>query len=296
MSFHKIFILGAGAIGSCYGAILSRKNNVTLIGTGAHVDAINSHGLILNGDIEDTFQVKADTRLPELPANSLIILTTKAQDAVKTAITLKALLRSDTTFLVLQNGLQIKELIQGSIGDRAEVVRGLTLMAAEFLEPGKITFWEGSTIIERTKTGEKIQALFRESGLETRLTADIRKEEWRKLVVNCVINPLTAILSVRDNEIYVPHLKELRRRIVEECSLVAEAEGVSFGHGLAAETDRKIKGYSNYSSMYQDLAKGRKTEIGFLNERIVELGSKHGIKTPINAALVDLIRFLEAKN
>jgi len=296
MSFSKIFILGAGAIGSCYGALLSRKNDVTLIGTRAHVNAVNSRGLIINGDIEGTFQVKAETRLPGLPANSLIILTTKAQDAVKTAITLKALLRGDATFLVLQNGLQIKELIKGAIGDRVEVVRGLALMAAEFLEPGKITFWEGSTIIERTKSGAKIQALFRESGLETRLTADIKKEEWRKLAVNCVVNPLTAILRVRDNEIYAPSLKEIRRRIVEECSLVAEAEGVLFGHGLAAGTDRKIKGYSNYSSMYQDLAKGKKTEISFLNEKIVELGRKHGIGTPVNAALVGLIRFLEARN
>lgn len=295
MSFRKIFILGAGAIGSCYGALLSRKNNVTLIGRRTHVDAINSHGLRITGDIEGTFQVKAETRLAVLPENSLIILTTKAQDAVKTVVTLKTLLRSDTTLLVLQNGLRIKELIQSAVGDRAEVVRGLVLMAAEFLEAGKITFWEGSTIIERTKTGEKIQTLFRESGLETRLTADIRKEEWRKLVVNCVINPLTAILKVRDNEIYALYTKEIRHRIVEECSFVAEAEGIRLGRSLAAETDRKIKGYSNYSSMYQDLAKGKKTEIGFLNEKIVELGKKHGIRTPVNATLVGLIKFLEAK-
>src|SRR5512136_947748 len=157
MSFRKIFILGAGAIGSCYGALLSRKNNVTLIGRRTHVDAINSYGLRITGDIESTFQVKAETRLAVLPENSLIILTTKAQDAVKTVVTLKTLLRSDTTLLVLQNGLRIKELIQSAVGDQVEVVRGLVLMAAEFLEAGKITFWEGSTIIERTKTGEKIQ-------------------------------------------------------------------------------------------------------------------------------------------
>jgi len=295
MSFQKIFIVGAGAIGSCYGAFLSRKNDVTLIGTRAHIDAVNSHGLMINGDIEGKFQVKAETRISGVSANSLIVLTTKAQDAVKTVTKLKPLLRNDAVLLVLQNGLKIKELIQEAIGDQVEVVRGLVLMAAEFLEPGKITFWEGSTIIERTKTGEQIQALFKKSGLKTRLTADIEKEEWSKLVVNCVINPLTAVLRVRNNEINAPNLKEIRHRLVEECSLVAEAEGIRFEHGLETEIDRKIKGYTNYSSMYQDVVKGKRTEINFLNAKIVELGKKHCIRTPVNETLVGLIRFLEAK-
>jgi len=295
MSFQKIFILGAGAIGSCYGALLSRNNDVTLIGTQAHVDAVKAHGLVIKGEVEGTFPVKTETRISEVAPNSLIILTTKAQDAAEAAMKLKPLLRSDTVFLVLQNGLKIKELIQRATGSKGEVVRGLVLMAAEFLEPGKVTFWNGPTIIEDTKTGKKIQALLEKSGLKARVTADIEKEEWNKLVVNCVINPLTAILKVRNNEIGVTSLKEIRHRIIEECSLVAEAEGIHLEHSLEAEIDRKIRGYTNYSSMYQDVAKGKKTEIGFLNGKIVELGRKHGIRTPVNETLVDLIRFMEAR-
>jgi len=295
MSFERIFILGAGAIGSCYGVFLSRKNDVTLIGTRAYVDAVKSHGLAIKGDVEGIFQVKTETRISEVPPNSLIILTTKAQDAVQAATELKPLLRSDTVFLVLQNGLKIRELIQRAVGDKCEVVRGLVLMAAEFLEPGKITFWNGPTIIEHTKTGEKIQALFDKSGLKTRVTAEIEKEEWSKLVVNSVINPLTAILKVRNNEIGITSLKGIRHGIIEECSLVAEAEGIHFEHGLETEVDRKIRGYTNYSSMYQDVAKGKRTEIGFLNGKILELGKKHGIRTPINETLVGLIRFMEGR-
>ncbi len=76
MSFQKIFIVGAGAIGSCYGALLSRKNDVTLIGTRAYVDAVKPHGLLIKGDVKGRFQVKTDTRISEVPSNSLIILTT----------------------------------------------------------------------------------------------------------------------------------------------------------------------------------------------------------------------------
>jgi 2-dehydropantoate 2-reductase len=137
--------------------------------------------------------------------------------------------------------------------------------------------------------------LLKKSGLKTRLTVDIKKEEWTKLIVNCVINPLTAVLRVRNNEIDAPRLKEIRHMIVEECSLVAKAEGIHFEHGLENEIDCKIKGYTNYSSMYQDIVKGNRTEISFLNAKILELGRKHGIRTPVNETLVGLIRFLEAK-
>ena len=225
----------------------------------------------------------------------MIILTTKAQDAVKSVSKLKPLLRNDSVLLVLQNGLAIKELIQEVIGDAVEVVRGLVLMAAEFLKPGKITFWQGSTIIERTKTGKRIQALFKENGLETRLTPEIKKEEWNKLIFNCVINPLSAVLRVKDNEIEAPAIKEIRHRIVEECSLVAKAEGIHLGHSLGNEIDRKIKGYTNYSSMYQDVVKGKKTEIGFLNGKIVELGRRHGIKTPVNETIGGFNQILGGK-
>jgi len=295
MSFQKIFILGAGAIGSCYGALLSRNNDVTLIGSQAHVDAVKAHGLVIKGDIEGRFPVEIETRISEVPPDSLIILTTKAQDAAEAAANLIPLLKSDTVLLALQNGLKIKELIQRAVGDKCEVVRGLVLMAAESLEPGKTTFWNGPTIIERTKTGEKIKALFERSGLKVRVTADMEKEEWNKLVVNSVINPLTAILKVRNNEIGVTSLKEIRHRIIEECSLVAEAEGTHLENSLEAEIDLKIRGYTNYSSMYQDVAKGKKTEISFLNGKIVELGKKHGIRTPMNETLVGLVRFLEAR-
>ncbi len=293
MSFRKIFIVGAGAIGSSYGALLSRKNDVTLIGNRAHVDAINSHGLLIEGEIQGKFSVKAQVRVEEVPPNSLIILTTKAQDCVKAVTDLNPLLRKDAVLFVLQNGLKIKELIQGAVGRKVEVVRGLVLMAAEFLEPGKIRFWNGSTIIERTKTGEKINALLKESGMKATVSDNMEREEWSKLIVNCVVNPLTAVLKVRNNEIDTASLRKVRHGLVEECVLVAKAEGIRFRPSSETEIDDKIKGYTNYSSTCQDIMKGKKTEISFLNGKIVELGKEHDIPTPINETMVGLIRFLE---
>ena len=128
------------------------------------------------------------------------------------------------------------------------------------------------------------------------MVVDIKKDVWKKLTINCVINPLTAILQVRDYQIVVPELYKLRDVIVQECSEVARAEGIEFEEGLRKAIDKEISGLGNYSSMQQDLMKGRETEIDFLNGKIVEIGKKHGIQTPITETLVALIKFLEKKS
>lgn len=294
-AFEKVFIMGAGAVGSCYGALLSRKNDVTLIGRQPHVDAINSGGLVIDGDLKGTFHLKATAGVPRIPANSLVLLTTKAQDAAKACELLRPVLRRDTVLLALQNGLSIKELVSETLGGRANIVRGLALMAAEFLAPGRITYWKGPTIIEETKGGKAIQALFEGSGLDAETTSDIRRHEWSKMLLNCIVNPLSAILKVRDSEVGAPSLRGTRRSLIRELASVAEAEGIHFDAGLESEIDQRIMGYHNYSSMYQDIIKGKDTEIGHLNAKIIELGKKHGVRVPVNEALVELIRFMEAQ-
>ncbi len=294
MSFQKIFVLGAGAIGSSIGALLSVNNDVTLIGNKAHIEAINSHGLIIEEETRREFRAKAETAINEIQPGSLILLTTKAHDAVPAIRSIKRLLKSDTVVLVLQNGLEIRETVQKIVGAKGEFVRGLVLMAAEFLEPGKIKFWNGQTIIEATATGKKIASLFNESGLRTKFSDDIRREEWGKMVINCVINPLTTILKVRNNEIITDSLEGIRRKIIEECIDVAKAEGVILKSQLEKKLEHKILSYTNYSSMCQDIMRRKKTEIDFLNGAIVKLGKKHGIQTPVNETLVGLIKFSEA--
>jgi len=109
------------------------------------------------------------------------------------------------------------------------------------------------------------------------------------------VNPLTAILQVKNDEILVDSLKQLRSRIVEECVEVGKCEGIDFQPNVNESVDKCISRYENYSSMCQDIMKGRKTEIAFLNEKIVELGRKHKIPTPINEAMICLVKFLEER-
>ncbi len=127
------------------------------------------------------------------------------------------------------------------------------------------------------------------------ISNEMPEETWKKLIVNCVINPLTAVLRVRTNEIMADSLKKTRHEIIQECIAVGTAEGIRFESNLEECVERKIACYTNFSSMCQDIMKQKKTEIDFLNAKIVELGRKHGIPTPVNEALVSLIRFLEAR-
>lgn len=296
MGFNKIFVLGAGAIGSVYGAFLSKENDVSLIGNKAHVKTVNANGLSISGDRNKTFHIKADTEIQEIPEKTLIILTTKAYDSATAIEKIKKLLKKDTVILILQNGLGNEDVVKNVAGGEAEILRGITAMAAEFLEPGKIGFWDGETILEHNRIGEKIAEIFERCRLHTRIANDIKKEVWAKLVVNCVVNPLSALFQVRNYEVITDSLKPIRRDIVKECVEVGKAEGVTFPEGLKEKIDKKISKYTNFSSMYQDIMKGKRTEIDFLNGRVVELGIKHGIPTLVNETLVGLVKFLEEKN
>lgn len=296
MSFNKIIILGAGAVGSIYGALLSKKNDVTLIGNKAHADAVNSKGLSISGGITETFYLKADTEICEIPENTLIILTTKAYDSAKAIKQIKKLLKKDTVILVLQNGLGNEEVVKCVADDKTKVLRSITAMAAEFFESGRVRFWNGETIIEQNEIAEEIGEILENSMLKTRLSNDINMEAWNKLVVNCVVNPLSALFHVRNCELVSDSLKTVRHRIVRECVKVGKAEGITFPKDLKEKVDEKISSYTNFSSMYQDVMKGKKTEIDFLNGKVVELGRKHNIPTPVNETLVCLIKFMGEKN
>lgn len=296
MSFDRIFILGAGGIGSVYGAMLSVKNDVTLIGNEAHVEAIKANGLSIAGDMRRTFHPEVATRIETIPKRSLVILTTKAYDSAEAIEGIKKLLKKDTIILVLQNGLGNEEIVKMIVAGRPKVLRGITKMAAEFSKPGRIRFWQGDSTIESDDESHEIVGIFNASGLKSTVSKHMDVEVWIKLVVNCVVNPLTAILRVRNCKILGETLKTVRHGVVRECLEVAAAEGIALPRNLAETIDKEAAGYTNFSSMYQDVTKGKRTEIDFLNGKIVELGKKHGIRTPVNETLVSLVKFLEGEH
>jgi len=297
MRFSKIYILGAGAIGSLFGALLSQKNKVELIGEKEHILKINSQGLKVKGSINKKFYLKGNTEIKEIPENCLILLTTKAHQVKKAIEKIKNLVKNDTKILVLQNGLGQEKIIEKILTKKCEIIRAITYIACEFLKPGEIKCWiDKKTILPNTKTAKKISILFKEANLKVILTKNLKKEIWRKLIVNSLIGPLTALFQVRNHEIAKKELKKVRLEILREGVKVAEKEGIKFEKNFIERVEKKLKSYTNFSSMCQDILKKRKTEIDFLNGKIIELAKKHKIEVPINETIYHLIKFLEEKS
>lgn len=294
MFFNKIIILGAGVIGRSYGALLSLKNDVLLIDNQEVVDNITTKGItIITDNVEKSFFPKAQVNLTELPRKTLILLVTKAHQSESAIRPILRLLCKETVILILQNGLGNEEVVKKIVNDRSQVIRGIVNSGAWEIEPGKIHLTIRETVIDAIEPADQIMQLFNDSKLPTRVSTNFKQELWQKVIFNCVVNPLTAILRVRNYQIGSPELKKIRHEVIKESLKISAAEGVYLSDNITDKIDQAIQSYTNYSSMYQDIIKGNKTEINFLNGKIVELGKKYNIPTPYNEMLYALIKFLE---
>lgn len=291
-----IIVLGAGAIGSTYGARLSTHHDVTLIGGAAHVEAIQRDGLIMQGSTTGTLRLPAFTTVPSIEPGTLILLTTKVNNNVAAVRPIVPMLPGNVTIVCVQNGLYSENLVKDLVGDRALVLRAITQVGGVLVRPGVVdNTVAGYTLLESHEQSPAIAALLTEAGLDGRIVPDIKKEMWRKAVFNCVINPTTTLLGSDVGSIVDPQLNGLKQQIIDECLAVAKADGVTFDEDFVALIDRVFAGARTIASMRQDLIKGRKTEIDHMNGAVADLGVKYGIACPVNAALATMIRYLETK-
>jgi 2-dehydropantoate 2-reductase len=291
----EIIVLGAGAIGSLYGAKLAAGNEVTLVGRAQHVDAINSDGLRMEGIESQVVRIQARTEIERIGPEALIILTTKVADSAAALRPIAPLVRDDTTILCLQNGIGSERIARGALGDRGTVLRGITQFGAIFKSPGVIQFMaRGYTLIEQHERSARLAGVLSAAGLDCRVSADIGADVWRKLVINCVVNPITAILGSEVGGIANPQLDPLKRLVIDECVAVAATQGVAFNVDFIQQIDDRFRPSHNIASMLQDLRRGHPTEIDYLNGAVVALGERHGVDCPVNAALAAIIKAMEA--
>ncbi len=300
MAIDHVVVLGAGAIGSLYAARLADRCDVTVVARQAHVDAIASSGLRVTGLEDRLVRLRAAVALDAIAPRTLVLLTTKV-NANRTAIgAIAPSLRDDTVVLCVQNGLDAEAVVKDEIAARrgggVVVLRAITRFGAIFSQPGVVDFKvAGDTIIEPHARSGEIADLLTSAGLAGRVSDAIAVEIWRKLVFNCVINPITSIAATDVAGIASPGLAPLKRLVVDECVRVARADGVALDGDLAGAVDRIFGASPNVASMRQDLLRGRPTEIDHMNGAVVALGRRLGIDCPVNAALVVMIKAMEGK-
>jgi len=291
---ERVVVLGAGAIGSIYAAKLASSCDVTVVARRDHVDAINADGLRLTGCEELTVRVRAVTAVESIQPRTLVVLSTKVNGTRAAAAAISRQVQDDTVILCVQNGLGSEDIVKDAVGGRCLVLRAITHFGAIFRTPGVIDFKvAGHTIIERSERSGEIADLLTACGLEGRLSDAIKVDVWRKLIINCVINPITSIIGSDVGGIASAGLDPLKQLVVEECLEVARADGVVFEMDFLHMIADVFASSRNIASMRQDLLKGRPTEIDHMNGAVVDLGRRFGIHCPVNAALVAIIKALE---
>jgi 2-dehydropantoate 2-reductase len=207
----------------------------------------------------------------------------------------------DTLALTLQNGLGNGEALAEAVGpDR--VLAGSTARGAVLLAPGQVRRGgSGPTVIAPWRPGGPaseqaplIAALLSGAGFPTEAVADPQPPLWAKLAVNCGINALTAILGVSNGELLErPDACRLLEAAAREAGAVAGAVGIRLKEDPVARTLAVARATAaNRSSMFQDLERGRRTEIDAINGAVSGRGRALGVPTPVNDTLTALVRAL----
>jgi 2-dehydropantoate 2-reductase len=290
----NILVYGAGAIGSVYAAKLADRHDVTVVARQAHADAINRHGLRMIGREERVSRVRALTQVEALAPGTLVLLTTKVNDNAAAAAALAPLAHSDTIVLCVQNGLHGERIVRAALGTRCVVLRAITQFGAIFREPGVVDLKVvGYTLVERHERSAAIAELLTASGLDGRISPNIDVDVWRKLIFNCVINPITAMNGLLVGDIADSRLDPLKQLVIDECLAVARADGVAFDIDFQQALRDQFGPSRNIASMRQDLMKRKPTEIDHMNGAVVDLGRRYGLACPVNAALVAIIKAME---
>lgn len=264
---------------------------------------IQTHGLWLEGlSGERIVWVPASADLRQAAEAELVLITVKAYDTAAVAAAVAATVPPPIPILTLQNGLNNVETLAAACGpDR--VLGGVTAQGATMLAVGQVHHaGRGPTVIgeasglatERTK---RLAAIFCQAGIETTVTDDLPLILWHKLIVNVGINAVAALTQRRNGELLDGGpAEELLEQAVAEAVAVAEAQGFSVDRATETQRVKEICQATalNFNSMLQDLRRGQRTEIDFINGAIVRAGQAAGIPTPVNQVLTQLVKALSA--
>jgi len=291
---EPIIVLGAGAIGSVYAVKLSAHHPVTVVVRPDHAAAIRADGLRLIGRETVTARINAVTAIDTIAPNTIILLTTKVNGSEAALAPIARLVRDDTVVVCVQNGLDSEGIARRAVGARGLVLRAITQFGAIFQEPGVVNYTaSGYTLLENGARSADIAALLTACGLDGRVSPDIKTEVWRKLIYNCVINPITTITGTEVGGIADPRLDPLKQLVIAECLAVARSQGIEFTVDFLSTITEVFAASRTIASMRQDLMRGRPTEIDHMNGAVADLGRRHGIDCPVNAALTAIIKAMD---
>ena len=300
----NITVIGAGAMGSLFGALLAEAGNtVTLLDIRRdHVDAVNANGLYIEkSGARRIVRIQATTDPDRIGPTELSIVFVKSTHTAAAAETAARLSGKANLVVTLQNGMGNAETLAKTL-DPSQVIAGTTSHGATFLGPGAVRHaGQGDTVIGPWATAgmtgaETVSEVFGRANIVTRVVDDVRPVLWAKLLINVGINAITALTGIKNGQIIeLESSRQLSREAVEEAMAVAGAQGIAVD-GDPVEKVFQVAAATgpNRSSMGQDVDNGRLTEIAAINGFIVRVAATAGVPVPVNRTLTALVETLQA--
>jgi 2-dehydropantoate 2-reductase len=294
----NVAVMGAGAVGCYFGALLARAgHSVTLIGRAQHVEAVQAKGLrIETSRFEAYVPMQATTEASGVTNADVVLFCVKSSGTESAGRDMLPYLKLDAAILSLQNGVDNAERLQAVLG-RA-VIPAAVYVATEMKGPGYVKHHgRGDLAIGPHPASARIAAAFAGAAIPTLVSDDVIAALWEKLIINCAYNAFSAVPQLPYGRVVeVPEVAGVMNDVVRECVAVAEATGVSIPDDIAARVAAIAGAMPNqYSSTAQDLARGKTSEIDYLNGYVIRKGAELGIPTLANRVLHTMVKLAESK-
>lgn len=301
----SVAIVGCGAMGSVFAVMFaSAGHDVTVVSRpGAHLDAIRSHGLRLEGASGDrTVPVRA-LSVPPPETFDLVILAVKATQVGAAIASIGSMVGDRTVLVAMQNGLGSADIISATMGSKRLAVGIAAAFGASVVSPGH-AHHSGMGAI---KVGafddlpapevEAVASLWRDAGFNAEAAEDIVAMQWEKLICNVSFSAPCAITGLSVGEAFAdPALGPICLLAGTEAWNVARARNIAIS---VADPNAHITAFAQRvatakPSLLQDLEAGRPSEIDFINGAVPREAAKAGCAAPVNQTLTALVKAIEA--
>ncbi len=301
----KVVIFGGGSMGLAYAGLLSKVlSDVTLLVRRPEQEkAINKNGVILHTSSgKKTAKVFAVANPRDLKDADLIITLTKNYNSTQVAKIISSTAKSSCIVMTMENGIGVREIYLDKCSPR-KVIQSISYLGCKRLsDTSTVVSGSMNMAIEKLDNPNEFQAQIIEAlenvGFNVEISNNIKDIVWRKMILITAQHATSALTHLSFGQLLENKDScELAEKLLKELAAVAIKEKISLPDNLMDIVQNNWKTIPDHkSSMYQDLAAGRKTEIDMMNGAIVKLGKKHGVPTPYNDALTKLIRLRQWAN
>jgi 2-dehydropantoate 2-reductase len=242
--------------------------------------------------------VAASNAIDAVKDGQVVLLCVKSTDTEAVATQILPCLAPNAVVLSLQNGVDNVDRLRRLLPHHV-VAAAVVYVATEMVGPGHVKHHgRGELVIEPFPGSPNVVQALIAAGVPTEISDNVRGALWLKLILNCAYNAVSAIAQLPYGKTVVGDgVHDVMQDVVSECLAVAKAEGVQ----VAGNVDSAVRLIAEtmptqFSSTAQDLARGKRSEIDYLNGLIVRRGEVLGIATPANRVLWSLVKLLESKH